>query len=253
MTIHHKTKNSKIGNSSADHICHLTCSIQTCDNDITKSKLYFRGYGFNSETDKSVDGMIKFNNPSEITSLIEQIKKEKKVQLPEAFNAYLTGDAIKKVIACLNAWQKIPNNSNLCISPKKRLHHAKYNSISFEKSQLSETELKEQLMLSFSENNVLIPKVRTFFRILLSEHRTFNRKEIKIKLHEKGIGNDIGRAGNVISSISGLLTRPYNGHLRQVVYFKNEGLYNETKNDYIILEKYRTLISEVLDQFDNEI
>jgi hypothetical protein len=68
---------------------------------------------------------------------------------------------------------------------------SKSSSFSLEKSDLEPETLKEQLSLSFSRDSDLTPRVRAFFNILLSENKSFDREEIKTKLHEEGIGNDI--------------------------------------------------------------
>lgn len=130
---------------------------------------------------------------------------------------------------------------------------SKLSSFSLEKSDLEPEALKEQLVSSFSRISDLTPRVRAFFSILLSENRSFDREEIKTKLHEDGIGNDIGHAGRLLSNISQFLTKKSNPHLRQVVEFQTGGAHGETKNNYMITEEYRTLVAEALEQTENEI
>ena len=130
---------------------------------------------------------------------------------------------------------------------------SKLSSFSLEKSDLEPEALKEQLISSFSRDSDLTPRVRAFFGILLSENRSFDREEIKTKLHEEGIGNDIGHAGRLLSNISQFLTKKSNPHLRQVVEFQTGGAHGETKNNYMVAEEYRTLVGEALEQTENEI
>ncbi len=126
----------------------------------------------------------------------------------------------------------------------------KSSSFSLERSNLQPDELKERLVLSFSRDSDLTPRVRAFFRILLSENRSFNREEIKTKLHEEGIGDNIGHAGRLLSNISQFLTKKSNPHLRQVVNFQSGGAHGETKNHYKISEEYRTLVTEALEEVE---
>jgi len=128
----------------------------------------------------------------------------------------------------------------------------KSSSFSLEKSDLSPDDLKEKLVSTFSRNSDLTPRVRVFFRILLSEDRNFDREEIKSKLHEEGIGNDIGHAGRLLSNISQFLTKKSNPHLRQVVDFQSGGSHGETKNNYKIFDEYRKIVEEALDVVENE-
>lgn len=129
---------------------------------------------------------------------------------------------------------------------------SKSSSFSLEKSELEPEALKEQLIQSFSRDSDLTPRVRVFFSILLSENRSFDREEIKTKLHEKGIGNDIGQAGRFLSNISQFLTKKSNPHLRQVVAFQSGGSHGETKNNYIIINAYHNLVTAALEQTENK-
>jgi hypothetical protein len=128
---------------------------------------------------------------------------------------------------------------------------SKSSSFSLEKSSLNPVDLKEELVSSFSRESDLTPRVRTFFKILLSEDRSFDREEIKSKLLEAGIGNDIGHAGRLLSNISQFLTKRSNPHLRQVVEFQSGGAHGETKNNYQIASEYRVLVEEAIAQTEN--
>lgn len=129
---------------------------------------------------------------------------------------------------------------------------SKSSSFSLEKSDLEPEELKSTLVLSFNRDSDLTPRVRAFFRILLAENRSFDREEIKTKLHEEGIGQDVGHAGRLLSNISQFLTKKSNPHLRQVVDFQSGGTHGETKNHYRVFDKYRTLVAEALEVVESE-
>lgn len=129
---------------------------------------------------------------------------------------------------------------------------SKSSSFSLEKSDFEPEELKELLSSSFGRDSDLTPRVRAFFKILLTESRSFDREEIKAKLHEQGIGNDVGHAGRLLSNISQFLTKKSNPHLRQVVEFQSAGSHGETKNNYKIVNEYRSLVTEALEYEENE-
>lgn len=119
-------------------------------------------------------------------------------------------------------------------------------SFSLEKSDLTESELRKALVESLSRKSDLTPRVLAFFEILLSEDREFDREEIKQKLFNKGIGENIGHAGRLLSNVSQFLTKKSNPHLRQVVQFESGGENGETKNNYRLLSQYRNLVYEVV-------
>jgi len=119
-------------------------------------------------------------------------------------------------------------------------------SFSLEKSNLRDDALEDALIESFSRKSDLTPRVVAFFEILLSDSREFDREEIKEKLYEKGIGDNIGHTGRLLSNISQFLTKKSNPHLRQVVAFQGGGEHGETKNNYLILNEYRELVAKAI-------
>lgn len=128
---------------------------------------------------------------------------------------------------------------------------SKSSSFSLEKSNFKPEKLKTELLLSLNLPSELIPRVQTFLRILLSENKNFDREEIKTRLHKKGIGNTVGHAGRHLSNISSFLTNKSNPHFRQIVTFSGGSIVGEQKNNYEIIEEYRTLVTEVLDEIEN--
>jgi hypothetical protein len=119
-----------------------------------------------------------------------------------------------------------------------------------EKSNLNDHELGEALKESFARKSELTPRIISFFEILLTEDREFDREEIKQRLYAKGIGENIGHSGRLLSNVSQFLTKKSNPHLRQIVEFETGGEHGETKNNYHIISKYRDLVSGVLSSRD---
>lgn len=128
----------------------------------------------------------------------------------------------------------------------------KQSSFSLEKSNLDADALKNELVASFNRASDLTPRVRAFFELLLSENREFDREEIKTKLFESGIGENIGHAGRLLSNISQFLTKKSNPHLRQVVEFSSGGTHGETKNNYKLIDEYRDLVRKALEHSADE-
>lgn len=122
----------------------------------------------------------------------------------------------------------------------------KTTSFSLEKADLDPGELRGRVMASFNRSSDLTPRVKAFFEILLVEDRSFNREEIKEKLLERGIGNDIGHAGRLLSNISQFLTKKSNPHLRQVIEFESGGATGEVKNNYRLVGQHREMLKDIL-------
>lgn len=123
---------------------------------------------------------------------------------------------------------------------------SKTTSFSLEKSDLPSDRLQEEITISFRRKSDLTPRIREFFKILLSADRVFDREEIKQKLHQNGIGKDIGHTGRLLSNISQFLTKKSNPHLRQVVDFISGGNHGETKDNYKIFTEYRDIVEAAL-------
>jgi hypothetical protein len=119
------------------------------------------------------------------------------------------------------------------------------SSFSLEKSDLPDDELEKKLFITLQRPSDLTPRAIAFLEIVSSEDRTFNREEVKTKLFEKGVGDDIGQTGRYLSNISQFLTKRSNPHLRQVESGGSEG---QIKDKYRIIPKYRNLVRSVLDK-----
>jgi len=131
---------------------------------------------------------------------------------------------------------------------QKEVRHSKSSSFSLEKSEYDDDKLKKELISSLTRNSALIPRVVEFLKIINSENKTFDREELKQELFKKGIGKDIGQTGRYLSNISQFLTKKSTPHFRQIIEFETGGNTGEIKNDYIVLEKYRKLLNEVLEE-----
>ena len=123
------------------------------------------------------------------------------------------------------------------------------NTISFEKSAHSAVILKSALLKTLTRDSPLTPRLLAFLDVLLTENRVFNRDEIKDSLFQKGIGEHIGQTGRYMSNISQFLTNPANSHLRQVIEFESENQFAGAQKDtFLIIEEYRDVVKEVLDE-----
>ncbi|KAB2897583.1 MAG: DUF91 domain-containing protein [Burkholderiaceae bacterium] len=168
-------------------------------------------------------------------------------------------------IQCIKLEPYIDAESNLFISPTiiipapeardyikrkeikdKEKSLSKPGSFSLEKANLEDEELKKALTQSFNRESDLTPRIISFFEILLSEDRNFDREKIKERLFNKGIGENIGHTGRLLSNISQFLTKKSNPHLRQVVDFESGGNHGETKNNYRVPSQYRKLLLDVI-------
>lgn len=125
------------------------------------------------------------------------------------------------------------------------------SSFSMEKSEFSESVLKEKLRATFTRSSNLTPRLVCFLEILLSEDRTFGREELISRLFEGGVGSSEGQAGRYLSNLSQFLTKKSNPHLRQVIAFTGGGWAGAPKDDYRILPEYRGLVQDLLDELTN--
>lgn len=121
-----------------------------------------------------------------------------------------------------------------------------FSTYSLEKGNFGREELEEALGNTFSIDSGVVPKVKTFIEILLSENKKFDRDTLKSKLFEANIGKDTGQAGRYLSNISQFITKKANTHLRQIIEFDSEGTTGSIKNNYYIVEEYRGLVESVL-------
>lgn len=133
---------------------------------------------------------------------------------------------------------------------QKEVRQTKFSSFSLEKSDYDNATLKKELISSLTRKSDLTPRIIAFLEIILSENKKFDREELKDKLFNKGIGEDVGQSGRYLSNISQFLTKKSNPHFRQIIEFETGGSTGEVKNNYIVIEKYRELLSEILNEIE---
>lgn len=126
------------------------------------------------------------------------------------------------------------------------------STFSLEKSNLEIEDLKIKIQESLKRPSDLTPRVIAFLEIILAENKKYDREDLKEKLFEKGIGEDVGQAGRYLSNISQFLTKKSNPHFRQIIDFETGGSTGEVKNNYIVLSEYRNLLAEVLKEIEKD-
>jgi transposase len=123
------------------------------------------------------------------------------------------------------------------------------SSFSMEKSDYANDKLKSELKKSLQRPSDLTPRIIIFLQLLLTQNKKFTRDEIKEDFVNKGITTEIGQAGRLLSGVSQFITKKSTPHFRQILDFEGGGgPSGQRKNHYIVLEKYRTLLQDVLDE-----
>lgn len=133
---------------------------------------------------------------------------------------------------------------------QKEVRQTKSSSFSLEKSEYDIETLKNELVSSLTRKSDLTPRVIAFLEIVLQKNKKYDREELKEKLFEKGIGEDVGQAGRYLSNISQFLTKKSNPHFRQIIDFETGGGTGEVKNNYFVINEYRELLNEVLKEIE---
>lgn len=133
---------------------------------------------------------------------------------------------------------------------QKEVRQTKFSSFSLEKSDYDNATLKKELISSLTRKSDLTPRIIAFLEIILSENKKFDREELKDKLFNKGIGEDVGQSGRYLSNISQFLTKKSNPHFRQIIDFETGGSTGEVKNNYVVIEEYRELLTEILNEIE---
>ena len=133
---------------------------------------------------------------------------------------------------------------------QKEVRLSKSSSFSLEKSNYDTKDLIKELRSSLTRKSDLTPRIHAFLSIINSEKRSFNREELKEKLFARNIGNDIGHTGRLLSNISQFLTKKSNPHFRQIITFDTGGGTGQVKDNYYVIDEYREILSQVLDEFN---
>ncbi len=123
------------------------------------------------------------------------------------------------------------------------------SSFSMEKSDYTNDKLRSELRKSLQRSSDLTPRIIIFLKLLLTQNRKFTRDEIKEEFVKKEITTEIGQAGRLLSGVSQFITKKSTPHFRQILDFDGGGgTSGQQKNNYIVLEKYRGLLQEVLNE-----
>ncbi len=160
---------------------------------------------------------------------------------------YLNED--KKLFISPNKIIPLPEAEDYLIKKEQRqkeVRRFKGRSFSLEKSDYDNERLIKELKQSLDKESELVSRVIAFLEIILEEDREFKREELKQKLYERNIGDDIGKSGTYLSNISQFLTKKSNPHFRQIITFDGGNSIGEVKNNYYVLEDYRDLLKKVL-------
>jgi len=131
---------------------------------------------------------------------------------------------------------------------QKEVKHTKLSSFSLEKSNYDTEKLKKELKSSLTRKSILTPRVIAFLEIINAEKRAYDREELKEKLFEYNIGEDIGQSGRYLSNISQFLTKKSNPHFRQIIEFETGGSTGEVKNNYRVVNEYREILNDILNE-----
>ena len=132
---------------------------------------------------------------------------------------------------------------------KKKMDLSPFKStFSNEKGTFDDDTLIKKLKDTLTRKTDQTPRLIEFIKILLEEERTYTREELKEKLFERGIGKNIGHTGLLLSNISSFLTKESTSHLRQVIDYSGGNEPGEHKDDYKIINKYRSLVKKVIEE-----
>lgn len=116
----------------------------------------------------------------------------------------------------------------------------------------ADDELKLKLKTSLKRNSKLTPRLIAFFELLLQSNTPVRHDEIKQAFcGHYNFTDDIGQAGRFLSNISQYLTNKRNDHLRQLVKFDSEGRIGAHKDNFILDDRYRALVQDVLSNINN--
>ena len=217
------------------------------------------------------DGQIRAESSKDLVEFISLAREDLDVQekITDASQKKLLNDALK-----------------VTIEEGEKSASGYGSRFSNEKGKYSESELSELLSNYFSDKNCKNEtqrrkkyKLNTFFDVLISENRHFQREEIKKIIikektwldhyekdwsHRDYTSEKSGQVktyewyvGNYMSNISKDFTRPNNDYLRQILSFESQGRVEgekeikagaagSIKDSYYIEKEYRPLLEKIL-------
>lgn len=117
-------------------------------------------------------------------------------------------------------------------------------SMSDEPGNYESDELKELLRSYLTENRLTPRRMREIVLPLCLEHDVVTREMIKNELIRRGEATDEGKAGIILTTISREIGIEQRDYLRQVISYDRPNPWE--KDNYRIVEEYRSLVSQVL-------
>ncbi|MCP2039461.1 hypothetical protein L1281_000026 [Neisseria sp. HSC-16F19] len=115
-----------------------------------------------------------------------------------------------------------------------------------------EDKLRELLRETLQRESPLTLRLIEFFKLLLTEDRTFDRLEVIDHFEQMAhiVGTHKHGAGGMLSNVSQFLTKPNNAHLRQIISFEHSGYAGSPKTNYYIMELYRDLLADLINELE---
>ncbi|MCG6146578.1 endonuclease NucS domain-containing protein [Leptospira bandrabouensis] len=105
--------------------------------------------------------------------------------------------------------------------------------------------LKEKLINYFSDNRKIFQAIKTVILPLCLNNKIVTRDMIKEEIVNQGISPDKGKSFTIVSNISTQMSLEKNDFLRQVISYSYPNNFWE-KDNYMINEKYRSIIQELV-------
>lgn len=125
---------------------------------------------------------------------------------------------------------------------RRRIH-------STEATDMNSESLARELGLTLHRSTSLTPRLIEFLNILVEDKGKVDREKMKQALFDRGIGEDLGHAGRLLSNISQYLNKPQSGHLLQIIGYEVDGEIEQPgvqKKCYWIKDEYLELVATAL-------
>ena len=134
---------------------------------------------------------------------------------------------------------------------KERIRKRQFQvSMSDEPGSYDIEELKSLLKRYLSENRTTPRRIRNILLPLCLKHKVVTREMIKKELINKGEAEDEGKAGIILTTISREIGIERRDYLRQIIRYDKPNPWE--KENYRLVEKYRDLVKDVLDELTKE-
>ncbi len=122
-------------------------------------------------------------------------------------------------------------------------------SMSDEPGNYDDGELKNLLRKYLSENRKTPKRIKEILLPLCLEHKVVTREIIKKELVNRGEAENEGKAGTLLTTISKEIGFKSRDYLRQVIRYEKPNPWE--KDNYTLVEKYRELIREILNELNS--